>query len=207
MIRIVLAFGLLFTSQLWGQENYELSFNRQKDSKLERYEKKTFESKDNVLHILNKIRNKDIKSGYVLASIDSILWNNNTANVTYHRGDYFEKLQIDYKQEDAYLIKQVPRINERLLTRLPFNGKSVGELLNGLTHYLNNNGYPFSKVFLKVKYIEPTASVLELHIEKGPLVKIKSIELKGEPKVNKKYISNFISIQKGDLFNNELMKR
>src|SRR5690606_35046092 len=101
------------------------------------------DGKEEVLQHIKKVRSKHIKNGFVLASIDSVAFEDDLALVYYYRGDKFEKLAISFDQDDAYLISKVPRMNERMITKLPFKPSLVNQLLSGITNYLNNNGFPF----------------------------------------------------------------
>ncbi|RFC54108.1 BamA/TamA family outer membrane protein [Brumimicrobium aurantiacum] len=206
MIRILFILGVLISFPSWGQKSYYLSFNSQEASPFQPKKEIYLDSKEEVFEYLKKTRSKHIRKGYVLASIDSVHFEENTAVIHYYRGSKFEKIKIAHKDEDAYLISKVPRMNERMIAKLPFEPELVEDLLNGLSDHLNNNGYPFSKVYLEVEHISPEISVAQLHIEKGPEVKFTEIFIKGKSKVDDRYIENAISISEGDDYNAELLK-
>lgn len=206
MIRILMLLVALSSFSLWSQNSYQLSFISQEREPFVPKKEVSLDGKEEVIQYLQKTRSKHIKQGYVLASVDSIAYIDQIAVVYYYRGEKFEKLSISYDEEDAFIISKVPRINERMITKLPFKPTLVEQLLKGLNDYLNDNGYPFSKVFLTVDVIEPGISNAHLNIEKGPAVKIKSIFIKGESKVHDKFISNAIAIKVGDDYNAELLR-
>src|SRR5690554_8668 len=97
-------------------------------------------------------------------------------------------------------------MSERLIYKLPFKLQLVEELLSGLNNYLNENGYPFSKVYLKVDTIRTGTSTAQLKIDKGRLVKFTKVSIKGESKVREKFIHNAISITEGDYYDHNLLK-
>ncbi|WP_159038358.1 POTRA domain-containing protein [Brumimicrobium mesophilum] len=206
MIRVFSLLGIIFPFFILGQNSYQLSFISQESNPFKPKKEMVLESKEEVLEYLNKTRSKHIKKGYVLASIDSVEFKQNEAIVHYYRGEKFEKLSISFDEEDAYLISKVPRMNERMISKLPFKPILVEQLLLGLNQYLNNNGFPFSKVFLTVEQIEAGISTAHLNIEKGPPVKIKSVSIKGESKVRDKFVSNAIAIKEGDDYDAELLR-
>jgi outer membrane protein assembly factor BamA len=198
--------GILFSLPLLGQNSYHLSFISQEQDPFKPKKEIVLDEKEEVIQYLKRIRSKHIKQGYVLASVDSVRFIDDIVLVNYYRGEQFEKLNISFDEEDAYIISKVPRINERMIAKLPFKPNLVEQLLKGLNTYLNDNGYPFSKVFLTVDVIEPGISNAHLNIDKGPPVKIKSILIKGESKVQNKFVNNAIAIKEGDDYNAELLR-
>lgn len=206
MIRFITLLGILCPLFILGQNSYQLSFQSQEEHPFQPKKDIVLEGKDEVFQFLDKIRSKHIKNGYVLASIDTVIFKDDIAIVRYYRGEKFEKLSISFDEEDAYIISKVPRMNERMITKLPFKPVLVEQLLKDLNKYLNNHGYPFSKVFLTVDKIEPGISNAHLNIEKGALVKITEISIKGESKVQDKFVINAIAIKVGDDYNAELLR-
>ncbi|HLV41002.1 MAG TPA: hypothetical protein VKY37_01890 [Brumimicrobium sp.] len=206
MIRVVTLFAFLIPWLLIGQNSYYLSFKSQENFPFKHKGERKFDSKKEIISYLEKGRSKQIKKGYVLASIDSIEWRDNTAFVDFYKGEKFEKIYISFLQEDAYIISKTPRMNERMISRLPFKPHLVEELLSSVNGYLNENGYPFSKVYLKVDSLQAGISKAHLNIEKGPLVSITKVVIKGESKVREKFVHNAISIKEGDLYDAHLLK-
>lgn len=193
---------IFFIFHLWGQKDYNLSLKQQNFPKSEKYNKKTFKSKNEVLEELESIQFKHRKKGYVLASVDSLVWNEQTADVYYYLGPQFDQITISIANEHQYLLRKVPRVSEKQLLKTPFQPQEVAIMLSGIITYLQNNGHPFAKVWLEVERLDPKDAAAILHIDKGAEVKITEIHLKGEgaEKVGKVYIKNFISIQEGDLY-------
>lgn len=188
-----------------GQNPYKLSFISQEKDPFRPKKEISLSSKEEVFEFVDKLRSKHIKKGFILASIDSIKFQDSMAVIKYFRGQQFDKLNITFDQKDAFIIQKVPRVNERLLRKHPFKPKLVEDLLSGVSKHLNNNGYPFSKVYLSMDTIASEESFAHLNIEKGPNVKITKVSVKGDPKVQKKFVTNAISIKKGDVYNAELL--
>ena len=203
----MLIIALNCSTFLSAQNSYFLSFSEHEFPESERLEGKEFKSRDGVIEKLEKLRAKHIRKGHVLAAIDSISWNENEALVHYYYGDQFDEIAISYKKEYDYIISKVPRINERAISKLPFKPQEVELLMTGVSNYLVNNGYPFSKVSLEIDKIQPGSTTAELIIETGSLVEIVEIHLKGDPKVSKKFLTNNISIKEGDLYNESRLRK
>lgn len=198
---------LIFVSLLsYGQNDYYIHFNSEQKGAFQQEKTKSYNSKEEVLIYLNKLRGKKIKKGYVLASIDHIDWENDTAYVAFYLGRKFNDIVISFDQKDNFIIRKTPKFNERLISHLSFKPELVEQLLQGISDYLNSNGYPFSKVYLKLEKIESEGSNAHLIIEKGPLVLIEEMTIKGESKVKEKYVQNAISIKEGDAYDKELLQ-
>ncbi|HLW29625.1 MAG TPA: POTRA domain-containing protein [Brumimicrobium sp.] len=206
MTRILTLFGFFIPLLLMGQNSYYLSFNTQHIAPFSLKKNLSFDSKQEINEYLQKTKSKAIKKGFVLASIDSIKWQKDTAYVDFYWGERFDQINISFNPDDTYIISKTPRMSERMISQLPFKPNLVEELLSGVNKYLNQNGYPFSKVYLNVDTIQPGTSKAHLNIEKGPLVSIKKIEIKGESKVREKFIQNAISIREGDIYDFQLIK-
>src|SRR5690554_1608637 len=206
MIRIITIFGFFLPALLMGQKSYYLLFNSQYINDFTPKKELKFNSREDLSDYLIQFRNKKIEKGFVLSSIDEVEWKNDTAYVNFYLGEKFDQINISFDSQDAYIISKIPRMSERMISKLPFQPHLVEELLGGINKYLNQNGYPFSKVFLKIDTLQPGISTAHLHIEKGTLVTIKKIELKGSSKVREKFIHNVISIREGDLYDIQRIK-
>lgn len=205
MIRILLILSLLSSITLWSQQTYFLSIHQAKEFQLKK-DFYTFKTKKEVETFLQQRQFKLIKRGFVLASIDSLNWKNDTAYVQLYKGEKFENIRINIKKEDEYIIKKTPSINEKIMGDFPFSPRLVQSMLKNISAYLNNTGYPFSKVFLKIDSLQIKGSHAQLIIEKGPLVKITQIFVKGDQKINKKFVQNIISIKEGHPYNSDLIR-
>lgn len=201
MLRILTLLGILMTFNLFGQNSYYLLISSSKPEMYSENKIRKFDNQSEITTYLEKQKSKLIKKGHVLASIDSIQWQGDTAVVEFYMGEQFKTIQIDYDEENRYLIRKTPRLSERLIAKLPFTPEMVDQTLTSISRHLNSTGYPFSKVYLKMDEIQPNLSTAFLHVERGSLVTIKEIHIKGESKVNEKFIQSAISIKEGDIYN------
>lgn len=207
MTRTVLIIALLASTYLSAQNSYFLLFNEHDFPKVGKLEGKEFKTKQGLLDKLEKVRRKHIRKGHILAAVDSIVWTDNEALIFYHYGEEFDKIEVAYDKEFDYIISKVPGINERAISKLPFDPREVEKLMIGVSNYLVNNGYPFSQVRLEVDKISPGITSANLVIEPGPMVEIIEIHLKGEPNVNEKFLTNNISIKVGDVYNERRLRK
>lgn len=141
-----------------------------------------------------------IRKGHILAALDSLQRDSLATHAYLYIGPQFGNMRVIVSDQDQYLVKKVPRISEKYLQKTPFQPSEIEELLVGILNYLQNNGYPFAKVKLNTASLLPEQSSAELSIEKGPLVKVSKISLKGEAKINEKFLLNLIGIKEGDFY-------
>jgi outer membrane protein assembly factor BamA len=194
----ILCCSILFHS--WSQEYYQLSFGDFNSESLKRLENKTFSSKEKAFKALDNLELKIIKKGYVLASVDSVKWNGTLGTVFFYQGPKFNNLQIQVRPKDNYLIRQVSGISERSLNNLELSSQDIGGVMSKISAYLENHGYPFAKVYLELDQVNKQGTSAELIVDKGPIMKISEVHIKGDAKISSKYVENVIGIKKEDLY-------
>lgn len=203
---VVLLFGLL-SQYSKAQDSYSLFFEGENDKVLERIAKKDFKSREKARLSIEDAVYKWIKKGYVLASLDSLVWSENRGVAYLYKGPFFNNVRISVDQKDEYLVRKIPRLRERSLLNTSFSGQEIADILTKTATYLENNGYPFAKVQLDIDAIHPDSTSAKLLIEKGDLVLIKEIHIKGESKIGQKYVENVIGIKAGDRYNESRLRR
>ena len=68
-----------------------------------------------------------------------------------------------------------------------------------LLNYMENNGYPFAKIFLDSISIENNELSGILKIDRGPLYKIDSIRIIGSAKVSTDFLQRYLNIPNGTI--------
>ena len=200
MSRFILIVFILFSGITIAQKNFVLSLNKSESAYLDKYQYKKFKSKDGLEEFVEKQRYKLINRGYVLANVDSITWKSDTAYVNFYIGSIFEKLTIVVDSTDLAIIKNISGVNERFLSRIPFNAREIANTVQKISGHLLNNGYPFVRIALEVNKIESPLTSANLLIDEGPQVMVKEIHVKGNAAITKKFVTNAIAINEGDLY-------
>lgn len=205
--RIIL-FGFLSVIAFWvsAQKDYRLQFEGNSPLKVRKLEKRKFKDSLAVLDYLEKMWLTDISKGFPLASCDSLVWERNKLRVKYYRGPSYNKIRVLIAEKDEDFIRSIPSLSEKALGNMSYDGQRLKEVLESVLSYCENNGYPFAKVGLnRAKSVADEVHV-DLQINTGPYVEIKSIEVKGEAAVAKKYVCNYINIQEGDAYSEDALK-
>lgn len=204
---IVLYFVFILCDTVISQEHYSFQVVGAYTGRFKKLENKTFKSKEDLEKAIEKVHYKHIKKGFVLASVDSLVWNHQNGYLHYYLGPRFSQLVVNVAPKDAYLVRKIPRLSEKQLRNAPFKPEEIAVLLDGIVDYLQNNGYPFAAVKLNVQNLDPENAVADLIIKRGNEVTISEINIKGESQINKNFITNFLAIKEGDLYSEDRMRK
>ena len=201
----LLSFMLIFTA--FGQKRHLLSFSEQSKIAEVSTKERDFKSEKELQEFLTNARNRLVRKGYVLANVDSLVWDSLSVKAYLYEGPKFDRLEIHVQEQDKYFIRKMPRLNERLLKNTDFNPTEVERILVETLNYLQNNGFPFAKVNLQMDEMQQNKNYAVLHIDRGPEVKITTIHSKGEAEVSEKFLTNLIAIKEGDFFDQSRLNK
>jgi outer membrane protein assembly factor BamA len=76
-----------------------------------------------------------------------------------------------------------------------------------LLNHLENNGYPFAKIYLDSLGLEAEKVSAKLMVNKGPLYKIDSIRIYGNGKISNSYLQRYLSLPNGSIYSKEKLFR
>lgn len=169
-------------------------------------DKKKYEKTTNPNKTLNELYNKLIQSGYLGTSIDSIIKNDilRFYEVYFYTGDQYQYSNLGFNQKDEAALNS-SGFREKLFHQKPFNPKQLGILFQKLLAYHENSGYPFCSIQLDSLQLKDNMLNSYLNINKGPIVHIDSIYIKGGVRNSKKLIYTLIKTFPGDLYNQRLI--
>lgn len=200
MQKLIILMCFLFAYPAMGQNSWFLNFQDEIPSISPKVEKTKFKNLKEAQEELNSIFYKAKSKGYLLASIDSTFIDSSAQIlfVWFNNGPKFDEAQILVLEENQQLIRQINGLSEKMLLQTPFRPAEISSQLKKILRHLENNGYPFAKVQLKETEIIDKKLFANLSIETGPYVAFIKIHLKGEPKVSRKFLENYIRIKEGD---------
>lgn len=146
------------------------------------------------------------KQGYLEASIDSCRSAENTSVCHIHAGNRYRWARIDGSAIPTE-IASAARFREKLFTGRPVTPRQIARLHNDLLAQSENNGYPFAKVWLDNIRHEDDGLHADLHLERGPLVRLDSVVVRGSARTNMRYLYSYIGLRPGDVYNEALIQR
>lgn len=146
-----------------------------------------------------------ISKGFITAGLAGRDTMGSEVQVVIRPGQRYEWAVLHFPQEQRDLLR---RLNARPSA---YSGESISperlaSLLKRMLLQYENHGFPFASVSLDSVQIEEGKVQAKIEVQKGPLTRIDSIIIMGDLKLRKTYITNYISIKEGDLYNEGLVR-
>lgn len=211
MIRIVLVL-FLYTGvgMIYGQ-SYSLSILPADENSSKQLSRLNYNTKPNGIieakQELQQVLLYFYERGYLTASIDSIDEDSSSMQAWLYAGEVYQLSQIRQGNANAVFLGQ-SGFKERQYRDRPFNHDEIRELSENILGYCENNGYPFATVKLDSVEIKSNRDIsASLRLELNQKVSIDTIIIKGNSKLNRKFIRNYFNIKKGDLYDESKVQR
>ena len=201
-MRILLINIFLFlTLVVFGQKEYELYFSTPAYRVLKKNPVRKFKDSTAAFAYVNDLRFFGIKKGYLLASLDTLVYKPGRLEVGLYVGPQFGNARLTLNDTDLQFFRKTKTANEKLLNNLDFSPAEISRLLLRMQQDLENNGYPFASVGLENLQMDSLTLTAEIAVKRGAELRWTKINLQGENLTSVKLISSYIHIRKGDLYN------
>ena len=207
---LLFLFIILFQNNSAGQTNYLL--NAKSVDKTPEYLKNDvglqteFTTRLTCIEYVNKLPSLLQAKGYVTASLDSIFFDSTSANIIIYLGQQYKWAHINTSNSDPHVLSIVGW-NEKSFANKPINFDQLKSMQERMLIYLENNGYPFGKIFLDSINLTEDSVAGNLVIDKGPLYKIDSIRIYGSAKISNDFLQRYLDIPNGSIYNREKLLR
>ena len=166
----------------------------------------TFSDRYACSNYINKLALDLRAKGYVTASLDSVHYDSTFATAVIFIGDTYKWATIDTKNIDAQILDAIGW-REKNFVEKPMDFDQLKTWQEKILVYLENNGYPFAKVFLDSLQIEDERISALLKLDKGHQYKIDSIRVNGEVKISNIFLQKYLDLPDGSLYNREKLRR
>jgi len=149
---------------------------------------------------LKRVESQLIANGYLTANIESVTYSEASVEAIFMVGHQYRWAYIlQGNADDEALIKSGYR--SKILEKKTITPESLAQLHMTLVSHYENNGYPFASSRLKnIAYSDESTISAALDVTKGPLTSIDSIVIVGDSKISELYVSNYIDIKEGDVY-------
>ncbi|MES2800404.1 MAG: hypothetical protein V4638_10350 [Bacteroidota bacterium] len=196
---ILLLIGVFVSFTNFSQVGYSLQFTGDEIHAIVKKPKESFKDSISAIHYLRKIQNQVVSKGYLLASFDSISYQNRNIKVHFFKGPQLNQIQLNIKDDDLQFIKK-GGIREKEIAKIPFQAGQISKLMKELLSNSLNSGYPFAQV--KIENISYQNQHVEgdLILNKGQYYQWKEIHIKGDSVLSTSTISSLIGIHSGNKF-------
>ena len=145
--------------------------------------------------------------GYLAATFDSIKKIDSISIVGYiNTGKAYKFVLASKGNVDEILIDQF--IGRKIFyDKKPVNYTKLIELNKNIIEYYENNGYPFASIKLDSIKINSDTISTSLNLKKNKKCLIDSIIIKGDAKITVTYLSNYLGIKQGAIYNEQQIKK
>jgi outer membrane protein assembly factor BamA len=207
---VVLLFIILFQNVSFGQSNYTLQakcIDRPDEFLKNEIGLQTeFVSRLSCIEYVNKLPSLLQSKGFVTSSIDSSLFDSTSAKLVLYLGQQYKWAHINIAAAEPQVLA-LSGWNDKFFADKPINFNQLKGLQERMLVYLENNGYPFGKIFLDSININGDSVNANLMIDKGPLYKIDSIRVYGNAKISNEFLQRYLEIPNGSIYNREKLLR
>jgi outer membrane protein assembly factor BamA len=166
----------------------------------------SFTSRSACEEYINRLPGYLQSKGYVTASIDSLNYETVFARMVLFAGELYLWAQLDVKYVEPSLLDAIGW-RDKMFSNTPMDFSQVHLVEEKMLNQLENNGYPFAKVYLDSLQLEGDKVSALLRLNKGPLYKIDSIRIYGNAKISNNYLQRYLDIQNGSIYNKEKLLR
>ena len=165
----------------------------------------SFKSRAECTEYIYKIPGILQSKGFTNASVDSVQYDSLQAYARIWLGVIFKWGTIHTRREDA-IILNASGWNEKKMLAKPVNFQDFQREQHQILDYMENNGYPFAKIYFDSITMNMGGLSGSLVIEKGPLYKIDSIHLFGSAKISVDFLQRYLSIQNGSIYRKDRLQ-
>ncbi|MEZ4721217.1 MAG: POTRA domain-containing protein [Flavobacteriales bacterium] len=132
-------------------------------------------------------------------------WRGDTLILNVRTGPAYRWANISMT-EDALRIMRKADVNVNRLIRKPVSPKRIGRAMNEALNLLENTGRPFAEIRLDSIQIIDHQFYATVMLEQGPFMKIDSVIVVGDLKVRETYLTNYLGIKEGGIYNEKRIK-
>jgi outer membrane protein assembly factor BamA len=140
------------------------------------------------------------RQAFLEASVDSFATVDTFFHAYIHVGTRYEWAQLrNGSVSDAFLAQVGFR--EKLFENKAFIYSEIADIEYKLLTYAEDNGYPFAQVWLDSLRINDGKMSAALMMRTGEVFRFDTLNTEGLARVSPKFLQNYLSLKKGELFN------
>jgi len=143
--------------------------------------------------------------GYVSASVDSIHYDTTFAHLFLYFGRPYHWKYLGVQLVDPQLLA-VSGWQKNKFDGRPLSFDAISDMQKRMLRWLENNGYPFAKIYLDSLQLHDDSISALLIAEKGPLYKIDSLRIFGNAKISGLFIQRYLDVGNGSIFSRQKLE-
>ena len=161
-----------------------------------------FSNQPLCIDYINKLPGLLSIQGYIAASIDSIEFRNDSAQIKLYLGAQQNWVQLSTDSIEKKALDASGFFEKNFIGK-PVNITQLQLIKERILNFYENNGYPFASIYLDSVRLSPEAIAAVLKVNKGPLYHIDSISIRGKAKISNLFLQRYVGIANGSIYNKE----
>jgi outer membrane protein assembly factor BamA len=146
------------------------------------------------------------RNGYLQARIDSIAFTPKGVLAYGHRGYQYRWVNFGVDSATSLLLRELNILAPHLKGRA-MRPRGLTRFTQDVLRSCENNGYPFASVTLSKVEIGQKSISAKLRVERGARVLFDTLTVKGDARLNSRYIASLIRINKGAPYSEDLVRQ
>ncbi len=166
----------------------------------------SFTGQFDCLAYVNKLPDLLRARGYVTASLDTVRFDSAQARVVLFVGEVYRWARLDTRLVAPDLLESVGWRPAQFAGK-PMDFGEVNRWQQRILDWMDNNGYPFARVYLDSLQIENQDVSAILRVDRGPRYKIDSIRVLGTVKISNQFLQRYLELPEGSIYNRDKLLR
>jgi len=159
----------------------------------------TFTSKTKCIEYVHRLPQLLMTKGYISASVDSVWEDSSSVSILLFTGKKYKWDSLHVDEKDWPLLNNLG-YSRSSFNNKPFDQQKVNVVYNQLLDYFSNIGYPFAKIFLDSVRVNDNSISASLKIERGELYHIDTINIYGNAKLTKNFVTHYLGIDEKSVY-------
>ena len=161
-----------------------------------------FDDRAKAVRFLNELQADLQARGYVTASLDTVRYDSAAAYLVIYLGKRYAWDRLDVSQVDPDLLEAVGFQPQQFRNKA-LDYTQVTDWQERILGFLENNGYPFAKIWLDSFTLKEERLNAVLKLDLGRAYTIDSIRLNGNAKISNEFLQRYLDIRAGTMFSRE----
>ncbi len=155
---------------------------------------------------LNKLTATFFDEGFLAASIDSVTGTKDTLIVFIFTGKKYEWVKLGNGNIDEGVLSEAG-FREKFYESKPVKLSTINKLNQKILGYCEDHGYPFASLQYRDFNFTEQKIGANLYLTTDKRITIDSVIVRGESKLSKTYLYNYLSIKPGDWYNESVIRK
>ncbi|MET0636091.1 MAG: POTRA domain-containing protein [Chitinophagaceae bacterium] len=161
-----------------------------------------FTSRNECVQFINELPVTLRSRGYITTSLDSVIYDSSYARLVVFLGAKYEWETLDVSGVDPLVLDALGWRKSGFSGSI-YDQQQINDWQDKILSHMENNGYPFAKVWVDSLSITDDRVHAKLHLDKGPAYQVDSIHLMGNAKISNEFLQRYLDIRNGSTFSRQ----